>query len=1294
MTKDQLRTILEAPYDQTVWLQTLREIFGHGNYYARPSAIGLPANELAEAAYELGSFETAADQRLVGVYEVVLKPGVRIESKRVVLRQLLRQVYKLVDGALVVFTGADDKWRFSYVSEIFTYDDAGNRQVQKTETKRYTYVLGRGTHARTPTDRFARLMDKRGNGLSLKDITEAFSVDALTKDFYRELSDWYFWARGIVQFPDTALPREDDNDQKHREKVAATSTIRLITRLMFIWFIKQKGLVPDELFNEAEIKKLIKGFQPQIDPGLFVPDDVGDSTNSTYYKAILQNLFFATLNTDMSDTERRFKKTIQHLEKTDYRYRRFFNEETGENRFLELIRDVPFLNGGLFDCLDQTNDKTRVDCFSDRPQNEPLLTVPDYLFFGEDKAVNLNAAYGDTKHGKQVVRGLIPLLNRYNFTVEENTPVDVEVALDPELLGKVFENLLASYNPETETTARKQTGSFYTPREIVEYMVDESLKAYLTQTLSQKKSDTDFSDPLNDLFNYSSTETTFDDDERKLLVEALYDCKILDPACGSGAFPLGVLQRMVHLLSKLDPENDKLKEKAKAQAKKDFGEALDIKAKDERDQRIEEIEQQFRENTDDYNRKLVLIEQCLHGVDIQPIAVQITKLRFFISLVVEQEPTQDRATNRGIRPLPNLETKFVAANTLIGLEPSFGELFDTKVKAWEDQLRDVRHRHFRSRRRKEKLELRRQDEAIRTDLTNYLHDRADERQQVILRRMEHLEADIALMQQHTGKNSQQKAKLQARLKTTQAALAETQKKLRPADELLREISQLAGWNPYDQSATAPFYDSKWMFDVKDGFDVVIGNPPYISHDKFTQVQKLYYKQNFETFEPYADLYIYFIEKSLRLCNKHGYTTSITSNSFLKSDYGTPLRKLATDNTICQVINIKESQVFESATVNVSILMLQKGKIDVWAKVVNSNLDYNISFSSLVDAVCFKYAQTDFLTKTWSLLTPKGLQTMRKIERDHKTVEELGVKIRLGVATGDNDAFVINESKRDALVKQDPKNSDIIKPILRGRDISKYSYKHSDSYIILTQNGINVEKEYPTIYKYFDELGDKFKSRGAKGKHWTNLRACSFFDDFKAEKIIWIELSDEGRFALSSDEMYLLNSSYFLLPPSEIPAKYLLSILNSHVIYFYLQSTAETSGMGTNRWFNNYVKEFPIPAITLEGYYPFIRLVDYLLFLKAQPLSLDDQIMPGYLEGIIDGLVYELYFPDELHRAGCRFHEHLRELPDVTIQPTNEAKLNLCRRVFAELYHTENPVRLALFKLDTVPEVAIIEGKQK
>jgi hypothetical protein len=233
---------------------------------------------------------------------------------------------------------------------------------------------------------------------------------------------------------------------------------------------------------------------------------------------------------------------------------------------------------------------------------------------------------------------------------------------------------------------------------------------------------------------------------------------------------------------------------------------------------------------------------------------------------------------------------------------------------------------------------------------------------------------------------------------------------------------------------------------------------------------------------------------------------------------------------------------------------------------------------------------------------------------------LGTKIRLGLATGNNDAFIIDEQKKEEFYRSNQKNAEIIKPILRGRDIARYGYTLPGLYILLTKNGIDVKSNYPDIYRHLDSFGEKFKSRGAQGVHWTNLRACSFFDDFKKEKLIWIELTDIGRFALCNDEVYLLNSAYFLLPPSSFPAKYLLGILNSKVIRFYLNLIAETSGMGTSRWINNYVKDFPIPGASASEQQSIISLVNQIIAIKQN----DPSTEASAPERQIDEMVYRLY----------------------------------------------------------------------
>ena len=302
---------------------------------------------------------------------------------------------------------------------------------------------------------------------------------ALNKRFFRELADWYFWAVDNVTFPADA-----GEDVAVRN---ATCVIRLITRLIFVWFLKEKGLVPDALFDETAIAKLLRNAaSSEADTGGIAP------AASTYYKAILQNLFFATLNQEMNTPEHPNRRQFrgdgqQHYNITSlYRYKRYFREP---EEALRLFETIPFLNGGLFECLDKPDAEQpqrilRVDSFSDREDNP--LRVPNELFFADEHTVELNAVYG-TRNRRYTVRGIIHILKRYKFTIAENTPIEEEVALDPELLGRVFENLLAASNPETGITARKQTGSFYTPRDIVNYMVNESLIAYLKNALQVNK---------------------------------------------------------------------------------------------------------------------------------------------------------------------------------------------------------------------------------------------------------------------------------------------------------------------------------------------------------------------------------------------------------------------------------------------------------------------------------------------------------------------------------------------------------------------------------------------------------------------------------------------------------------------------------------------------------------------------------------------------------------------------------------------------------------------------------------
>ncbi len=1080
MTKIELQMLFQSRYSRDGWRGFLHSCLGVTELYTKPKGVYVPPSESERGmeGFLLGELDTPDNFR-IGLFEFSVT-GKQAERRRVGLRNILVPWLKSgdYDAALVVFHSSESSlWRVSLICDL---------KDEKTAAKRFTFVFGDATSQyRTAVSRFEKLWSG-GTLAGFVALREAFSVEALSKEFYAELYAWY--QRAISPEAGVYFPNDPETGIDDRENLNI-KIIRLITRVLFVWFIRQKNIVPKSLFEAGNLKTILKDFDPF------------SHASGSYYNAILQNLFFGTLNTPVLDEEtgepmRRFAKGKEQQPGNLYRYAEMFDIQ--EKDVISLFSRIPYMNGGLFECLDKPKGLYKeefvklgkemlYDGFSRNAAKDSKsghfkrrAFIPNFLFF-------------DTSESEP---GLFPLLERYNFTVEENSVNDADVSLDPELLGRVFENLLASYNPETRETARKATGSFYTPREIVDYMVKESLDAYMKQVEGKAP-------------------------EEQL--KHLLAIKVLDPACGSGAFPMGMLHAIVERAQNLGSPGNL------------------------------------------YELKLQVIENCIFGVDIQSIAMMITKLRFFISLICEQGTmTNDPAANYGVNTLPNLETKFVAANSLVAMKkpPVQGNLFDLAlVDGLKAKLFDLRKRYVAVKTRCEKFAIRREDGELRRELSAVL----------------------------------------ASGNLFEAADAE----------------QMTAWNPYDQVAVSPFFDPEWMFGVEGGFDVVIGNPPYISHDK---IPKNTLCEKFKTYEPFADIYCYFYEVGLNMLFNGGILCYITSNSFLRSNYGLPLRKYIREKAkVLSLINIEKTQVFDAAIVNsVIAILVCSDNNDLNTTIVNAHWEDG-TLEQFIENSSFLYRQIDFDLQPWTLVRPNNLALRKLIESRGISLDRLGAKIRLGLATGDNRAFVITAEQRASLIASDPNNENIIKPVVRGKDIHRYHHS-STEYILLTSNEVNVVKDYPTIYQYLDKIGEKFKKRGAKGRHWTNLRACAFFDDFKKEKIVWIELADNGRFSYSEQEEYLLNSAYFMLPPDGMSAKYLLGVLNSSTIQFYMQQIAATSGMGTLRWINNYVKEFPIPSATSAQQAEIAALVDSVLAAKNADPAADTSA----LERQIDELVFDLY----------------------------------------------------------------------
>jgi adenine-specific DNA-methyltransferase len=1065
---------------------------------------------------------------------------------------------------------------------------------------------------------------------------KVLDTSELNKKFFQEVSNWYFWAIQTVIFPDGGEP-----DSAIRN---ATGVIRLITRLIFVWFLKEKGLIPPILFEENGIKNLLKSFE---------------GSESSYYKAILQNLFFATLNTEMNSAtkpdNRKFRGKATKKGDRDqhygianvYRYEDYFTEP---DRFLELCRDIPFLNGGLFECLDKTEEKPviRIDGFSDRADN--LLHFPNDLFFGTARRIDLNTTYG-TSNRKYEVRGILEIFNRYKFTIDENTPVEEEIALDPELLGKVFENLLAEYNPETETTARKQTGSFYTPREIVNYMVDESLVAYLQNALLQESvgyrqigsdqinlfgneytsgqlslqtkvdanpflgRENELNESLHHLLSYCDECHRFGAEEVKKLIGAIDTVKIIDIACGSGAFPMGILQKLVFILGKLDPNNTLWKQQQKEReiqpVLKDIQVAKQISYEEAREEairklenRIKQIEEDFEGNEKDYARKLFLIENCIFGVDIQAIAVQIAKLRFFISLIVDQT-VNDTKPNRGILPLPNLETKFVAANSLIGINTQL-TLRSPAVLEKEAELKKVRQVIFQARTSTTKQKYRDKDRSLRQEICELL--------------------------KATGFES---------------ATADT----------------LARWNPYDFNVSSDFFDPEWMFGVAD-FDICIGNPPYVriqELNKSLPLQVKYFKNNYQSARKgNYDIYVVFVERGINILKQCGHLAYILPHKFFNAQYGEGLRDLISKGKyLRKIVHFGDNQVFNSATTYTCLLFLDKSGSQQcdFIKVNNTDEWHNTRESEQ------NYINYTKITKNdWNFNIGNQQNVIDKLEDIKCKLKDISSNIFQGLVTSCDPVYLLEPSEilSDNLIRVQSKEtqrayileSSVLHHLCKGaKDIDRYSAQPSKLVLfpydivksIQSKKGILISQnqfmaDFPRSWQYLLENKEKLENREngkMKNEKWYGYVYPKSISLFCRKKIINPSIALEASYTLDTKgQLYFVGSGggggggYGIILNNDILLlyEYVLGLLNSKLLDYYLKSISTPFRGGYYAYNRQYIEKLPIVNIDFSNiakknkHDRIVDLVTRILEIKRQnPHANTDE-----LETAIDKIVYQLY----------------------------------------------------------------------
>ena len=885
---------------------------------------------------------------------------------------------------------------------------------------------------------------------------KALSVSELNKRFYTELSNWFFWTMDTCQL-------SKDNTVKDNVMFG----IRMVTRIIFDWFIKEKGLVSEKIFDKQTYLDLLK---PEY-------KEQGD----LYYKVVLQNLFFGCLSKPMDRREFRSETSFQG-KNTGYdvnnlfRYAKYLNNPQD---VVNLFKDIPFLNGGLFECTDDKRAGKYIDCFTDN-ESRNFLKISDDIFFLEDeKIVDLSAHFDGNKSYKNAkVKGLFPILNSYKFTIDETTPVEEEIALDPELLGRVFENLLAAHNPETKTTARKSTGSYYTPREIVDYMCEQSLISYL-KTKVESLNIENIDDKLTELLSYSETHS-FNENEVNELIKAVNEVKILDPACGSGAFPMGLLHKLVHVLSKLDPHNKKWKD---SQIEK----ANQIDDLEAREEAINIIEKQFNDNEMDYSRKLYLIQNCIFGVDIQPMATQISRLRFFISLIVDEKPNKSKP-NMGILALPNLETKFVAANTLIDLPQN--NLFSTfpQIVQLREELEKIRAMHFRANSSRKKKEIQNKDDEIRL-----------------------------------------------RIKQESISVGAT----------FESAAKLADWSPYDKDHSSDWFNSKWMFNIKE-FDIVIGNPPYgvsIKGDYRKAVEKALGKV------PDYEIYYYFIDIAYKLL-KNGATLSyIIPNTWLFNTFADKYRKSILEHwSVKEILDCSKFEIFESATVRNTINLFTKNISDC---IGYRRTDDVTDFYSLIKKPLLTMPIKTILTmnQNWSLaflLDEKVTNIITKIKTNKKPLIYYFPEISQGLIAYDKYQGQSEDIIKSRAYHYDSYCKEGLKKWLWGADVNRYSVVWNHQEYIDYCEGI------------------------------ANPRDPKFFKD---KRILIREITNPSIYAAITEEELYNDPSILIVKDNNEQIEIILGILNSKLATFYHFNNSPKAIKGAfPKILVKDIKEFPLPDL--------------------------------------------------------------------------------------------------------------------
>jgi len=988
-----------------------------------------------------------------------------------------------IDKALVIFNNKEsDNYRFSYLTIKLDLDENSNVKKTYSNARRYSFFLGAGAKVKTPEQQLI----KKGRVKDVEDLLSRFSLEVVNKQFYLEVAKHF---DELVKTDAHFLELPFQSNPNVRKNFA----MRLVGRLMFCWFLKQK----------------------RSEQGQLIPDEIlsANAVSDNYYHKTLEPLFFEVLNTQIDSRDIRS----------------------------DLYDKVPYLNGGLFS--PQTDDYYELDRATFASRHINTLKVSDKWF-----------------------KAFFDLLETYNFTIDENTVFDQELSVDPEMLGRIFENLLAEINPETGSSERKRTGSFYTPRQIVEYMVDQSLLEYLkTKTgIEEEKLQALISYDLDDDSRYPRTE-----EEDKKIVDAIETLKVLDPACGSGAFPIGTLQKIVWILQNVDPD-------CKLWLEKKLAGVPDLYR--------QKIINEVQSNPFDYTRKLDVIKNSIFGVDIQPIAVEISRLRCFLTLVVESE-IHDSKQNRGIEPLPNLDFKFVCANTLVGLPKSEEKgLFEDHSGV--EELARIMSDYF---------------SASRTD-KEAIKNRFHSKQKELLKFMIDIRA------------------------TSDRAL------------------KLTLWDPFSNKSN-PWFDPEWMYGITNKFDVLIGNPPYIK--EYIDRSAFDGVREHSCYQGKMDLWYLFACTGIDLLEQNGILSFIAQNNWVTSAGASKMRnKVVKETQIVSLVDFGAFKVFETAGIQTMVLIFRKDdskeeyQLD-YRRLIGNDLSINDANDTLqhqpnMHAEYFQpsFIRENFIDKKLTFSDSKVEKILNKmIEKNNFKLTEKEVangihhhhdrvnkdrqsKLYDKFIVGDG-IFVLSNHEKESIGLNENEAS-IVKPSYTTKELKKwYGNSENQEWVIYTDSSFKNEEKmtvYPNLKNHLDQFRDVITSSNKPyGLHRARVE-----DFFKGEKIIATRKCTEPTFTYTDFDCYV-SATFYVIKTTRLNQKYLTGLLNSKLFAFWLRHKGKMQGA-------NYqvdkepLLELPIFTSDKDRQNNLIKVVDQIIEVKKGSVGADT----SQYEKELDELVFDLY----------------------------------------------------------------------